>query len=126
MQSWQRALTAARSFAPIESTPCNTLASWKATRVDLYPRAWCTTQVHPGGGYRPPDAMPSRLPPTYLVAGKREPFFLDNAARWASALHDASADVVMIQRSAGHDAEMWRQEFPLMIQWAFGRSPTGI
>jgi enterochelin esterase-like enzyme len=74
----------------------------------------------PGGGYRPPDAMPSRLPRTYLVAGKREPFFLDNAARWATALRDAGADVVMIQRAAGHDAEMWRREFPLMIQWAFG------
>lgn len=80
----------------------------------------------PGGGYRPPDAMPSRLPRTYLVAGKREPFFLDNAARWAAALHDAAADVLMIQRAAGHDAEMWQREFPLMIQWAFGRSPAGI
>jgi len=27
----------------------------------------------PGGGYRPPDVMPSRLPRTYLVAGTREP-----------------------------------------------------
>src|SRR5579885_1345018 len=52
----------------------------------------------PGAGYRPPDAMPSRLPRTYLVAGTREPFFLDNAARWAAALRDAAADVVMIQR----------------------------
>ncbi len=80
----------------------------------------------PGGGYRPPDAMPSRVPRTYLVAGKREPFFLDNAARWAAALHDAAADVVMIQRAAGHDAEMWQREFPLMVQWAFGRSPAGM
>ncbi len=80
----------------------------------------------PGGGYRPPDVMPSRLPRTYLVAGKQEPFFLDNAARGAAALHDAAADVVMIQRAAGHDAEMWRREFPLMIRWAFGRSPAGI
>lgn len=36
----------------------------------------------PGGGYRPPDAMPSRLPHTYLVAVTRELFFLENAARW--------------------------------------------
>jgi enterochelin esterase-like enzyme len=75
----------------------------------------------PGGGYRPPDAMPSRLPRTYLVAGTLEPFFLQNAARWAAALRDASADVVMSERAAGHDDEMWRREFPLMIRWAFGR-----
>jgi enterochelin esterase-like enzyme len=75
----------------------------------------------PGGGYRPPDAMPSRLPRTYLVAGTLEPFFLDNAARWAAALRDATADVVMSERAAGHDDGMWRREFPLMIRWAFGR-----
>jgi enterochelin esterase-like enzyme len=74
----------------------------------------------PGGGYRPPGAMPSRLPCTYLVAGTREPFFLENAARWAAALRDASAEVVMSERPAGHDEEMWRREFPLMIRWAFG------
>jgi enterochelin esterase-like enzyme len=74
----------------------------------------------PGGGYRPPDPMPSRLPRTYLVAGTREPFFLDNAARWATALRGATADVVMRQRLAGHDDQMWRQELPLMIEWAFG------
>jgi len=75
----------------------------------------------PGGGYRPPDAMPSRLPRTYLVAGTLEPFFLDNAARWAAALRDANGDVVMSERAAGHDDKMWRREFPLMVRWAFGR-----
>jgi len=79
----------------------------------------------PGGGYRPPDAMPSRFPRTYLVAGTLEPFFLHNAARWAAALRDASADVVMSERAAGHDDEMWRREFPLMIRWAFGRRDLG-
>lgn len=80
----------------------------------------------PGAGYRPPETLPSRLPRTYLVAGTREPFFLDNAARWAAALNNANADVVMSERAAGHDAEMWKQEFPLMIQWAFARNPTAI
>ena len=75
----------------------------------------------PGGGYRPPDAMPGRLPRTYLVAGTREPFFLENAARWAAALRDATADVVMSERAEGHDDRMWRREFPLMVRWAFGR-----
>jgi enterochelin esterase-like enzyme len=74
----------------------------------------------PGGGYRPPDVMPTPLPRTYLVAGTLEPFFLDNAARWATALRDAAADVVMNQRVAGHDDAMWRGEFPLMVAWAFG------
>ena len=75
----------------------------------------------PGAGYRPPDVMPTRLPRTYLVAGTLEPFFLDNAARWAAALRDAGADVVMSERVAGHDDAMWREEFPLMVAWAFGR-----
>ena len=75
----------------------------------------------PGGGYRPPDVMPSLLPRTYLVAGTQEPFFLENASRWAVALRAAGADVVMRERAAGHDDAMWREEFPLMVAWAFGR-----
>jgi len=75
----------------------------------------------PGGGYRPPQVMPSPLPRTYLVAGTLEPFFRDNAARWAAALRDADADVVMSERVAGHDEAMWREEFPLMVAWGFGR-----
>jgi enterochelin esterase-like enzyme len=75
----------------------------------------------PGAGYRPPGMMPAALPRTYLVAGTQEPFFLENAARWAAALRDAAADVVLIQRDAGHDDAMWRAEFPLMVEWAFGK-----
>lgn len=75
----------------------------------------------PGAGYRPPDVMPSSLPRTYLVAGTQEPFFLENAARWAAALRNADADVVMRERVAGHDDAMWREEFPLMVAWAFGK-----
>ena len=74
----------------------------------------------PGAGYRPPDSMPSVLPRTYLVAGTLERFFLDNAHRWASALRDAAADVVLRERVAGHEAAMWREEFPMMVAWAFG------
>jgi enterochelin esterase-like enzyme len=75
----------------------------------------------PGAGYRPPNMMPSSLPRTYLMAGTQEPFFLENAARWAAALRDAAGDVVMIERDAGHDDVMWRAEFPLMVEWAFGK-----
>ena len=64
--------------------------------------------------------MPSVLPRTYLVAGTLERFFLDNAHRWASALRDVAADVVMRERVAGHEAAMWREEFPMMVAWAFG------
>ena len=74
----------------------------------------------PGAGYRPPDVMPTPLPRTYLMAGTLEPFFLDNAARWAGALRNAAADVVMNERVGGHDDAMWRKEFPLMVAWAFG------
>jgi len=75
----------------------------------------------PGAGYRPPGVMPSSIPRTYLVAGTREPFFLDNATRWAAALRNAGADVVMSERIASHGDAMWRSEFPLMVAWAFGR-----
>ena len=75
----------------------------------------------PGAGYRPPVTMPNLLPRTYLVAGTQEPFFLENAARWATALRDAGADVAMFERAAGHDDAMWREELPLMLAWAFGR-----
>ena len=75
----------------------------------------------PGAGYRPPDVMPRSLPRTYLVAGTQEPFFLENAARWAAALRAVAADVVMSERVAGHGDVMWREEFPLMVAWAFGK-----
>ena len=75
----------------------------------------------PGGGYRPPAVMPSPLPRVYLVAGTLEPFFLANATRWAVALRDAGADVVMTERVGSHGDAFWSEEFPLMVAWAFGR-----
>ncbi len=75
----------------------------------------------PGGGYKPPGIIPSPLPRTYLVAGTQEPFFLANARRWADALRDADADVVMNERAGSHGGAFWRDEFPLMVAWAFGR-----
>jgi len=75
----------------------------------------------PGGGYRPPAVMSSPLPRVYLVAGTLEPFFLENATRWAVALRDAGADVVMTERAGAHGDAFWREEFPLMVGWAFGR-----
>ena len=66
---------------------------------DIYGAMFCAS---PGAGYRPPAAMPSALPRTYLVAGTQEPFFLENAARWATALRDAGADVVMKERAGAH------------------------
>ena len=74
----------------------------------------------PGGGYKPGGAMPSSIPRTWLVAGTLEPFFLNNANRWAVALRDAGADVVMSQRVASHGDALWRAEFPRMVAWAFG------
>jgi enterochelin esterase-like enzyme len=74
----------------------------------------------PGAGYRPPAELPGRLPRTYLVAGTEEPFFHDNATRWANALRDAGGDVVLTERAGSHGGAFWREEFPLMAAWAFG------
>ncbi|HZC16293.1 MAG TPA: alpha/beta hydrolase-fold protein [Caulobacteraceae bacterium] len=85
---------------------------------DIYGALFCAS---PGAGYRPPGVMPSPLPRAYLVAGTQEPFFLDNATRWANALHDAGADVVMRERDGSHGGAFWRTELPLMVAWAFSR-----
>jgi enterochelin esterase-like enzyme len=74
----------------------------------------------PGAGYQPPVALPAPLPRAYFVAGTQEPFFLENATRWASALADQGADVVMEERVGSHGDAFWRREFPLMVAWAFG------
>jgi enterochelin esterase-like enzyme len=83
---------------------------------DVYGVVFCAS---PGGGYRPPAVMPSPLPRAYLVAGTLEPFFLGNAARWADALRAAGADVVMTERVGSHGDAFWREEFPLMVAWAW-------
>jgi enterochelin esterase-like enzyme len=85
---------------------------------DVYGAIFCAS---PGGGYRPPGVMPTSIPRSYLVAGTQEPFFLENAARWANALRDAGADVVMCERPGSHGDAFWQEEFPLMVAWAFGR-----
>jgi len=85
---------------------------------EVYGAVFCAS---PGGGYRPPAVMPSSLPRAYLVAGTLEPFFLENATRWADALRAAGADVVMAKRVGSHGDAFWREELPLMVAWAFGR-----
>ena len=84
---------------------------------DIYGVIFCAS---PGGGYRPPKVMPNSLPRAYLVAGTLEPFFHENATRWAKALRDAGADVVLAERVGSHGDAFWREEFPLMVAWAFG------
>ena len=85
---------------------------------DVYGAVFCAS---PGGGYRPPAVMPNPFPRTYLVAGTLEPWFLENATRWADALREADADVVMTTRIGDHGDPFWQAEFPLMVAWAFGR-----
>jgi pimeloyl-ACP methyl ester carboxylesterase len=75
----------------------------------------------PGGGYKPPGEMPKSLPRVYLFGGTLEPFFLDNATQWAAALREAGADVVLSERAVSHGTKEWRQDFPQMVDWAFGR-----
>jgi pimeloyl-ACP methyl ester carboxylesterase len=85
---------------------------------DIYGTVLCAS---PGAGYQPPADMPSSLPRAYLVAGTQEPFFLANAFRWADALRNAGADVVMTERRGRHGGAFWQQEFPLMLAWALRR-----
>jgi enterochelin esterase-like enzyme len=85
---------------------------------EIYGAVLCAS---PGAGYRPPAVMPTALPRAYLVAGKLEPFFLENARRWDEALREAGADVVMTERVVSHGDAFWKEEFPLMVGWAFGR-----
>jgi predicted kinase len=85
---------------------------------DIYGAIFCAS---PGGGYKPPGVMPSPLPRAYLVAGTLEPFFQENATRWATALRDAGAEVVMTERLGSHGDAFWREELPLMVAWAFER-----
>ncbi len=83
---------------------------------DIYGAVLCAS---PGGGYRPPEVMPSPLPRFYLVSGKHEQWFLDHAIRWANALRDAGVDVVLMEREGQHGGAFWTEEFPLMVAWAF-------
>ncbi len=85
---------------------------------DIYGAIFCSS---PGGGFRPPAVLPEILPRAYLTAGTLEPFFLQNATRWADALRDAGADVVITERVGDHGDPFWQREFPLMVAWAFGR-----
>jgi enterochelin esterase-like enzyme len=84
---------------------------------DVYGAIFCAS---PGAGYQPPAVMPSLLPRAYFVAGTLEPFFHENANRWAAALRGAGADVVMAERAGSHGDAFWRQELAPMVAWAFG------
>jgi enterochelin esterase-like enzyme len=81
---------------------------------DIYGAILCAS---PGAGYRPPGDMSSSLPRAYLVAGTLEPFFAENATRWADALRTAGADVLMTERVGNHGDPFWRDELPLMVSW---------
>jgi enterochelin esterase-like enzyme len=83
---------------------------------DVFGAVLCAS---PGAGYRPPAQLPSPLPRAYFVAGTEEPFFLENANRWAAAWRAAGADVVLQERSGSHGDPFWRQERPRMVAWAF-------
>ena len=84
----------------------------------VYGAVFCAS---PGAGYQPSSVLPHPLPRAYFVAGTLEPFFHENATRWAVALRGAGADVVMTQRAGAHGDAFWREELPLMVAWAFGQ-----
>jgi predicted esterase len=83
---------------------------------DIYSAILCAS---PGAAYQPSATLPDRLPRTYLVAGTEEPFFLANATGWADAFHGGRGRCH--GRTAGsHGNALWKSEFPLMVEWAFG------
>ncbi|RKS72810.1 enterochelin esterase-like enzyme [Motilibacter peucedani] len=83
---------------------------------EIYGAILCAS---PGGGFRPPAEIGGVVPRTYLVAGRQEPFFLENATRWAHALRGAGAQVALTERPGSHGGRFWREELPLMVAWAF-------
>jgi enterochelin esterase-like enzyme len=76
----------------------------------------------PGAGYRPPDVMPPPLPRAYLTAGTFEPFFLENATRWADAFTAAGAEVRMTMPVGSHGDPFWQSEFVEMLRWTLAAS----
>ncbi|MEZ4496898.1 MAG: alpha/beta hydrolase-fold protein [Thermomicrobiales bacterium] len=81
---------------------------------DTFGAIFCAS---PGAGYRPTGDLPASLPRAYFVAGRNEPFFYDNAARWAESLKHAGGEVEMT--AGDHGGPFWRDEFPIMVNWAF-------
>ena len=74
----------------------------------------------PGGGFTPASSpLPSVVPRTYLVGGRQEPWFLDNASTWADALRVAGADVTLEEREGEHGGQFWYDELSSMVSWAF-------
>jgi hypothetical protein len=90
---------------PVESWPW----PWGFSTPTSYGVICCAS---PGAGYKPTEVMPSQVPRTYLVAGTQEPFFLENATRWADALRDAGADVVMKERAGSHGGAFLAKRVP--------------
>lgn len=67
----------------------------------------------PGGGFTPATAAwPSVVPRAYLVGGRQEPWFLDNATRWADAFSAVGAEVAIESREGEHGGQFWVDEFP--------------
>jgi enterochelin esterase-like enzyme len=84
---------------------------------DVFGAIFCAS---PGGGYHPPAEIPEAMPRTYLTGGTEEPWFYENAARWATALEAAGKDVVLTERPGNHGDPFWRDELAHQVAWAFG------
>ncbi len=83
---------------------------------DVFGAVLCAS---PGGGHQPAAPLPSSLPRCYFTGGTEEPWFYENAKRWADHLSAAGADVVITERNGNHGDPFWREELPLMVDWAF-------
>src|SRR5262249_36781561 len=68
-------------------------------------------------GFDPPRWPPGAAPRQYLVAGTLEPPFREETAAWAAKLASLGAPHVHRERVAGHDLNMWQDEFPAAVKW---------
>ena len=90
--------------------------AWPCVIARIFGAVLCAS---PGAGYRPPAELQSPLPRAYFVAGTEEPFFLENASRWAAAWRAVGSG----HRHAGARRVAWRPVLApgasAMVAWAF-------
>jgi len=61
----------------------------------------------------------------YLAVGTRERLFKKNTRRIWKCLARHGIEHTYIEREAGHNLEFWKEELPIALSWAFGKTRDG-